>query len=91
MTLGEIQVIMIMTIWAVAKKLVENAKQDVILRRPKLLLLYARINANHHDEGSAASASLIMPRLATLYLTTNGKLFSKYISIWLHKFVHLMK
>ena len=31
------------------------------------------------------------PSDATEYLTTRGKSFSRYISMWLHKFVHLMK
>ena len=41
--------------------------------------------------GNGAKHSFISPNDATLYLTINGRLFSKYISIWLHKFVHLIK
>ena len=35
----------------------------------------------HPDDGSGAKHSLISPRDATLYLTTSGRSFSKYISI----------
>ena len=36
-------------------------------------------------------ADFIIPKEATEYFTTNGRSFSKYISILLHKFVHLIK
>jgi hypothetical protein len=37
--------------------------------------------SSDYDEGNAANINLIAPREATLYLTTSGKSFSKYISI----------
>ena len=37
------------------------------------------------------SDNLIETKLATSYLTTSGKSFSRYISIWEHKLVHFIK
>ena len=42
-------------------------------------------------DGSGAKHNLISPNEATAYLTTNGKSFSRYISILLQRFVHLIK
>ena len=42
-------------------------------------------------DGKGATHNLTSPNEATLYLTTRGKSFSKYISILLHKLVHLIK
>jgi hypothetical protein len=44
-----------------------------------------------NDYGKLQRHNLIDPKLATSYFTTSGKSFSKYISIWEHKLVHLMK
>ena len=44
-----------------------------------------------YELGKGAKHSLISPKLATEYLTTNGRSFSKCISILLHRLVHLMK
>ena len=41
--------------------------------------------------GKGDKHNLISPSDATLYFTTNGRSFSKYISIWLHKLVHFIK
>lgn len=42
-------------------------------------------------DGSGAKHSFIVPSDATEYLTIRGRSFSKYISMELHKFVHLIK
>jgi len=41
--------------------------------------------------GKGARHNLISPKLATAYLTIKGKSFSRYISMELQRFVHLMK
>ena len=44
-----------------------------------------------YKEGNGAKHNLISPKEATLYRTINGMLFSRYISILLQRFVHLIK
>ena len=44
-----------------------------------------------YELGKGAKHSLISPKLATEYFTTNGRSFSKCISILLHRLVHLIK
>ena len=45
----------------------------------------------NYTAGKGAKHNLMVPKEATEYFTISGKSFSKYISIELHKFVHLIK
>ena len=73
-----------------------NQERKIVPANPKIIstsffVLIVKIFVTIYDEGNDERAKVIVPSDATLYFTTRGKSFSKWISIWGHKLVHLMK